>query len=238
MYRLFVAEQRWPGEGEGGTELGPLPGGIHGLSPGQVAESQRERLLAAITEIVLDRGYDAASITEIVRVASVSSRDFYRHFDSAEACFLAAFDAVLEHLRRLIDDAAAPCSTWPERVIAALRAGLAFFASRPDLARFCLVEPVTATPAIAIRHRDAVLEFAPLLAAGRDYLPAARALPPSTEESLLGGLVSAASRPLLAEDLASLPGLLPDLVEFVLSPYLGAERAEQLAAYCLEPPPH
>ena len=218
----------------GGEELGPLPGGLHGLSADQVAESQRERLLAAVTEIVVGRGYDAASITEIVRVASVSSRDFYRHFDSAEACFLAAFDTVLEHVRRLIDAAAAPCPTWPERVIAALRAALQFAASRPDLARFCLIEPLTATPAIAIRHREALLEFVPLLAAGRDCVSTERALPASTEESLLGGLLSAASRPLLAGETSSLPGLLPDLVEFVLSPYLGAERAERLAASSLK----
>jgi AcrR family transcriptional regulator len=177
-----------------GTELGPLPGGLHGLSPEQVADSQRERLLSAVTEIAVERGYDAATIAEIVRVASVSSRDFYRHFDSAEACFLAAFDTILRHFHRLIDAAAAPCATWPERVIAALRAGLQFVASRPDLARFCLIEPLTATPVIAIRHRQEVLEFAPLLAAGRNCTAAARALPPSTEESLLGGILTGPAR--------------------------------------------
>jgi AcrR family transcriptional regulator len=232
-----VAEEPSGRESEPGAELGPLPGGIHGLSRDQVAESQRERLLAAVTEIVLERGYDAASVTELVRVASVSSRDFYRHFDSAEACFLAAYDAVLGHFRRSLDAAAAPCTDWPERVVAALRAALRFAAGRPDLARFCLIEPVAATPAIALRHRDAVLAFAPLLATGRDYAPAARRLPPSTEESLLGGLIGATSRPLLEGDPAALPDLLPDLVEFVLSPYLGAERAGRIAASCLEEDP-
>jgi AcrR family transcriptional regulator len=228
-----VADEPSGGESESGTDLGPLPGGVHGLSRDQVAESQRERLLAAVAEIVLERGYDAASVTELVRVASVSSRDFYRHFDSAEACFLAAFDAVLGHFRRYLDAAIAPYTTWPEQVIAALRAALGFAAARPDLARFCLIEPVAATPAIALRHRDAVLAFAQLLASGRDYAPAARVLPPSTEESLLGGLIGTTSRPLLEGDPAALPDLLPDLVEFVLSPYLGAERAERLAASCL-----
>ena len=60
-------EVPWP-------ELGPLPGGHHGLSPEQVAESQHERLLSAVAHVVADRGYRATTITEIVKTASVSTR--------------------------------------------------------------------------------------------------------------------------------------------------------------------
>ncbi len=65
-------------------------------------ESQRERLLAAMAQEVAQRGYRAATITEVVRLASVSTRDFYEHFQGKEHCFLAAFDAVRDHLEELI----------------------------------------------------------------------------------------------------------------------------------------
>jgi AcrR family transcriptional regulator len=216
------------GNDEPRSELGPLPGGHHGLSREQVAESQRERLLAALAHVVAASGYKGATITEIVKAASVSSKAFYENFDSKEACFLAAFDAVLAHMKELAGDAVAPYVEWPRRVIAALRALLDFFESEPDLARLCLVEPVTATPAIAARFREEVIACIPYLKLGRAESAEAKSLPESTEDSLLGGLVVLTSRSILAGE-GPLPELLADLVEFVLAPYLGPEKAKQLA---------
>jgi AcrR family transcriptional regulator len=212
------------------SDLGPLPGGHHGLSREQVAESQRERLLAGLAHAVAAHGYKATTITEIVRAASVSSRDFYESFDSKEACFLAAFDAVVGHLRELIAAAAEPVPDWPGRVVAALRTALDFFAAEPDLARLCLVEPFTASPAIATHFRGLVVATIPYLRPGRAERPEAAALPESTEDSLLGGLIALTARSILAADDESLQRLLPDLVDFALSPYLGPARAKQLAA--------
>lgn len=226
-----MAEERLEAGGEGRAELGPLPGGHHGLSRAQVAESQRERLLSAIVSEVAENGYRSATITGVVKAASMSTRDFYEHFDSKEACFLAAFEAVLDHLEALlIETIAEHKGDWPQQVIAALRAALGFFAENADLARFCLVEPVTATPTIAIRFRGAVLSCVPFMARGRSELPDGGALPESTEDSLLGGVVSLASHSILAEQVSSLPRLLSDMVEFVLSPYLGPEVAKSLSA--------
>jgi AcrR family transcriptional regulator len=225
-----VAEERRGDPPDTLGELGALPAGHHGLSREQIAESQRERLIAAVAEIAAERGYRAATITEVVKQASVSTRDFYEHFASTEECFLAAFEALLSHLEALIREATGAVSDWPHQVIAALRAALGFFAAEPGLARVCLIEPVTATPAIAIRFRQAVLDCVPLIARGRAELASGSGLPESTEDSLLGGLISLTSRAILAGESERLPELLPDLVEFMLSPYVGAERAKQLSA--------
>jgi AcrR family transcriptional regulator len=213
---------------EPGSELGPLPGGHHGLSREQVAESQRERLLAGIAHAVAGNGYGAATITEIVKAASVSTRAFYETFDSKEECFLAAFDAVAAHLQGLLAEAARSKPDWSHQVIAVLRAALDFFAAEPDLARLCLVEPITATPVIAARFREAVVGCTPYLRFGRAERADGEALPESTEDSLLGGLLVLTSRSIFAGS-APLPELLPDLVEFVLAPYLGPVMAKELA---------
>jgi AcrR family transcriptional regulator len=210
-------------------ELGPLPGGHHGLSPEQVADSQRERLLAATAEVVAERGYRATTITEIVKAASVSSKAFYQHFDSKEECFLAAFDAVIAHLEDILAAAISSQEEWAQRVIAALRAALAFFASEPALARLCLVEPITATPTIIARFRAVIVAAIPFLETGRGQRADAQPLPESTEDSLLGGLVTITSRAILT-GVEPLQGLLPDLVDFVLAPYLGPAEAKKLAA--------
>lgn len=209
-------------------ELGPLPGGHHGLTRQQILDSQRERLLAAMAREVAAHGYRGVTITAVVKLASVSTRDFYELFDSKEACFLAAFDAVRDHLEELVVSASTDQPDWPQQMIAALRAALGFFAAEPDLARLCLLEPMSATPTIAIRFREAVLACVPALERGRVEVSGG-SLPPSTEDSLLGGIISLATKSILTGEAENLPALLPDLVEFTLSPYLGAERAAELA---------
>lgn len=211
-------------------ELGPLPGGHHGLSREQILESQRERLLAAIATEVAERGYRGTTITEVVKRASVSTRDFYQHFETKQDCFLAAFEAVRDHIEGVVLEAVAEEADWPHKVIAALRTALAFFAAEPKLARLCLVEPVSATPTIAIRFRQAVLDCVPALARGRGVSPDGDSLPDSTEDSLLGGIISLVTRSILAGETERLPELLPDLVDFTLSPYLGPEFASKVAA--------
>jgi AcrR family transcriptional regulator len=211
-------------------DLGPLPGGHHGLSREQIVESQRERLLAAVADQVAANGYRGTTITAVVKAASVSTRDFYELFEGKEDCFLAAFDVVRDHLKELIGSAASEEDDWPHRVIAGLRAGLEFFAEEPQLARFCLLEAVSATPKIAIRFREAVLTGAPALAEGRAELSDQASLLPETEDAILGGIVSLATRSIIAGETEKLPELLPDFVDFALGPYLGAERAVELAA--------
>lgn len=174
-------------------------------------------------------GYRATKITEVGKRASVSTRDFYRHFKSKEECFLAAFEVIRDHLENLIRAAAADEVEWSRQVICALRAGLEFFATAPDVARFFLLEPTAATQAIALRYREAVLDCVPALARGRSQLADPESMPPDTESSLIGGVVSLVTRAIAAGEAERLPRLLPDAVEFTLAPYLGAEEAAQLA---------
>lgn len=161
--------------------------------------------------------------------ASVSSRAFYENFGSKEECFLAAFDAVIAHLSELISEAAAPETDWAHQVIAALRVSLRFFAAEPDLARICIIEPVAATPAITARFRAVVESAVPYLEAGRAERLDNDSLPESTEDSLLGGFITLASRSVALGDPVTLERRLPDLAEFILSPCLGAEAAKRLA---------
>lgn len=199
-------------------------------------ESQRERLLAGIAQAVAANGYRATTITQIVKAASVSSRAFYELFESKEECFLEAFDAVVAHLEDLVAEAAREEPDWPHQVIAGLRAALRFFTEEPDLARLCLVEPVTATPVIATRFRDVVIDKSQALKPGRLERGRVEELPDSTEDSLLGGLIALISRSILTGNADSLEDLLPDLLDFVLSPYLGPEGARQLTAELAESP--
>jgi AcrR family transcriptional regulator len=209
--------------------LGPLPAGRHNFSREQVAHHQRERLIAGLAAAVAEHGYTAVTITHITKAASVSRRVFYENFESKEECFLAAFEVVVGHIRELAADAVGSIPDWPQQAIAASRAVLAFFASEPDLARLCLVESRGAGPVVTGRFAAAVSEAVPLLELGRAERSGERELPESTEDSVIGSLVSLAFRKVAAGEAEQLEELLPDFVEFILSPYLGPEQASRLA---------
>jgi len=211
-------------------ELGPLPAGRHGFSREQVAHNQRERLLAGIATAVAEHGYNEVTIAHITKAAKVSRRVFYENFESREECFLAAFDAVVGHVRELVAEAVEAAPDWPHQAVAAAREALAFLASEPDLARLCLVEAQSAGPAIAARFHAAVGELVPPLQRGRGERSDARELPASTEDSTIGALISLASRKVAAGEADGLEQLLPDFVQFILAPYLGPEEAERLSA--------
>jgi AcrR family transcriptional regulator len=211
-------------------ELGPLPAGRHGFSREQVAHNQRERLLAGVATAVAEHGYNGVTIAHITKAAKVSRRVFYENFESREECFLAAFDAVVGHIRELVADAVEAAPDWPHQAVAAARETLAFLASEPDLARLCLVEAQSAGPAISARFHAAVGELIGPLQRGRGERSDARELPASTEDSTVGALVSLASRKVAAGEADRLEDLLPDFVQFILAPYLGPEEAERLSA--------
>lgn len=210
-------------------ELGPLPAGRHGYSREQVAHHQRERLIAGLASAVAQKGYAAVTLADVTREAKVSRRVFYENFESKEECFLAAFKVVLGHLRELVGEAVEHVDGWPGKAMAATRAVLVFFASEPDLARLCLVESRGAGLAVAARFNEAVEEMVPLLQLGRTERDSARALPDSTEDSVIGSLVSLAYRKVASGEAEQLEDLLPDCAEFVLAPYLGPAEASRLA---------
>jgi AcrR family transcriptional regulator len=218
-----------PSEG-GSPGLGPLPSGRHPYTPEQVARHQRERLIAGLAAAVSERGYAATTIGQIAAAAHVSRRVFYEHFETKEECYLAAFDAVFAHLRTLMAAAGEThADDWPRQVIAALGAALDFFASEPDLARLCLSESPGAGPALQRRFREVADTFDPYMAAGRAEQAGGHPMPESTEVSLIGALGFKLNRQIAAAGAESLPGQLPALAEFLLTPYLGAARARQLA---------
>jgi AcrR family transcriptional regulator len=210
-------------------ELGPLPAGRHGFSREQVAHNQRERLIAGLAVAVAEHGYNAVTLTHITKAAAVSRRVFYENFESKEECFLAAFDAVAEHIREVVAAALESAPDWPHRAIAAAREVLEFLASEPGLARLCLVESQSAGPAVAARFHAAVRELVPPLRLGRAERAGGRELPDSSEEQVVGALISLAARKVGAGEAARLAELLPDFTEFILSPYLGPGEAARLA---------
>lgn len=75
-----------------------LPRGRHNLSREQVRSAQRERVLAATTELLAARGYRDFGPAEIAAQAGVSLGAFYDLFENKDTCIFAGYDRFSEVL--------------------------------------------------------------------------------------------------------------------------------------------
>jgi AcrR family transcriptional regulator len=193
--------------------------------------NQRERLIAGLAEAVAENGYAGTTIAHITRHAAVSRRTFYEHFNSKDECFIAAYDMVMTELNQRVGEAFEQEKKWPQAVRAGLAAMLEFLVNEPHLARLSMVEALVAGPVVVDRYDAAIQSLVPYFEAGRKGLPddVLAGLSSTTEEALVGGIVSLISRRIFADRAAELEALLPDLVEFALTPYLGSVEAAKVA---------
>jgi AcrR family transcriptional regulator len=207
-----------------------LPRGRHGLSPEFVARNQRDRLIAALILTLSEVGYQKTTVSMIGRRAAVSKSDFYKHFDSKDECFLAAYDFAVERIRTTVVEACAgvEVAAWALRVRAGVLALLALLAAEPPLAAIVLAEGLRAGRGIYDRYQAAVESFVPLLRDGAPAAPGGGPVPPATDEAVVGGIASLLSRRVIAGQTADLTGLVPDVLEFALTPHLGTDEARRI----------
>jgi AcrR family transcriptional regulator len=200
------------------------PGG-HRLRPEVIAHHQRQRILAAAATVFATRGYRQVAVSDIVKEARVARGRFYDHFASKEACFFALYDEVTA---TTLETVAAACretaESFPERVTAGIAALLAAIDADRDLARACVVEGPAVGPAINARFEKLVADFAALLRSGRTG-EAQPELPETVEETVVGGLYWLLYYALLEERPKRMSRMRPQLVEFSLIPFIGAEAA-------------
>jgi AcrR family transcriptional regulator len=194
------------------------------LSREFVAVHKRRRIMDAIAELTAEQGYDSTKIGDIVRRAGVARKTLYDNFEGKEEVFLAAFDAAVdEAIRRVEEDCAKVEGGWEERVQAGLAAFLRYVAEEPALARMCMIEALSATPAATERYESAVQRFVDLTTR---TVPQNEQLPETIEETLVGGVAWIVYQQIRRHEAEKAEDLLPELSEFMLAPFLSATEHE------------
>lgn len=143
--------------------------------------------------------------------------------------FAKAFEAALARLQVAVEKASAGEQTWSAKAAAAVAATLEFAASDPGAA-YVLTNEALARGAEGIsRHERVIAYAAEQLATGRRLRPENANLPDITERALVGGLVMLIAQRLDQDKLDELPDATREMVEFVLTPYVGADEARRVA---------
>jgi AcrR family transcriptional regulator len=205
-----------------------------------IAQHQRARIIGALAEETFEQGYQQVTVADIVRRAGTARNTFYENFRSKEDCFLATQEFAMSAALERVVEAAGALQSWPQRVRAGLTAFLSYVVAEPALARTCMVEALSAGPAAVEYYEKSQQAFVSLFRLGRDVSPHGADLPETLEEAIIGGVFWIVYQRLAAGEVSAIPELLDELIEFALTPYLGAEAARQVAAgeskSPLEPP--
>lgn len=211
------------------TTMRPPPGRQQ-LSREFITQHQRARIIAALAEETVARGYRAVTVADIVRRAGIARNTFYENFSSKQDCFLATQDYAVEEALRRVIDAATKVESWQERVDAGLAAFLGYVASDPALARTCIVEALSAGPASLVRYEESLQSFIPLFRIGRKVSKHGEELPETVEETVLGGIFWVIYQRIIRGETERIEQLRPELLAFALTPYIGSEAAHRAAS--------
>ncbi|HET9197778.1 MAG TPA: TetR/AcrR family transcriptional regulator [Solirubrobacterales bacterium] len=192
-----------------------------------VASHKRRRMMDAIAELTAGSGYEATKIADIVRRAAVARKTLYDNFDGKEDLFLSAIDATMSEMRELVEGACAEADSPEAGIVAGLEALLDYVAENPAASRMCMVEAISATPSSARLYDAGVRDFVDLF---RRSAPAEVELPATIEESLVGGVAWILQLQIRRGEAERAPELLPELSQFVLSPYLGVGKVVDIGS--------
>jgi AcrR family transcriptional regulator len=209
--------------------LSKLPPGRHLIPRDFVSQNQRERMLLATAELVAERGYQKTTIELIAKTARVALVTFYEQFASKEECFLAAFDEGVEAAGQVFAELVDPEGPWVDQVSSGLEVFLEMVVAEPARAKLCLVESQAAGSAALARYQGMLEKVAPKLREGRELNPRASRLPDGLEVAIAGGLAWLVHQRLVADRADELEGLLPEMLQVTLTPYVGEAEAARAA---------
>lgn len=211
---------------QGGLQL---PRGPHKLPREVIADNQRRRLMMGIARALATHGYGETTVEHVLTEAGVSRTAFYENFENKRECVLVAHEEAFDRLAAELFRACARESEWTAKVAAGIGAAIGFAVRGPEEAHLLLLDVVAADPTLAARVLASNDYLIGLLRNGREQCARATTLPELTERVLIGAITSIVGMRLLSGQADQLRDLEPQLVQFLLMPYVGIAEARRVA---------
>lgn len=208
----------------------PLPRGRHDLAPEAVERHQRDRVVAAVAQVMAEHGYGGLTVERIIALARISRTTFYCHFDNKHEAVIGAHEQIFQRFLAVVQDACRLQVEWADKVRAAIGATLEFATSEPAQTQLLVAGFLAADLTLARRVSVSYDQLAALLSEGRRCHPQAASLPELTERALVGAIATTVARGLVSAEPEPLVGLHSQLTELTLTPYLGMAEAARVVA--------
>ncbi len=184
-----------------------------------------EGALEAMLLSVGARGYEKASVQEVVERSGISRERFQRRFGGKEACFAEAYEMAAERLCAEALAAGRCAESWPGGFRAALARLLSSLAEQPLLAKALLIEVRAARGAAWEKHQQLVERLAAAVDSARSQPGASPTATALTAQFVVGAIEEAICVEIGRGRTAELERLLPDLTHLAVLNYFGEDRA-------------
>lgn len=184
-----------------------------------------EGALEAMLLSVGARGYEKASVQEVLDRSGISRDRFQRRFGGKEACFAQAYEMAVDRICAEVLEAATGAESWRAGFRAALARLLRTVAEQPLLAKALLVEVRAARGQAWAKHQQAIERLAAAVDSARqeaDATPTATAL---AAQFVVGAVEEAICTEIGAGRTATVGRLLPDLTHLAVLQYFGEDEA-------------
>ncbi|SDI19481.1 DNA-binding transcriptional regulator, AcrR family [Actinokineospora alba] len=196
----------------------------HRLTPEEVAESQRHRIVVAFLQVTAEKGYAAVTIGDIVERAGVSRQAFYQQFPSKQDCFIAAFRTAAKLTLGSISQPLSelPYTDWRAGVTATMDTYLRAMAAAPKVTWTMQIECLAAGPEVAALYHKAIGQIAELYRITYNQVvrredPSRPPLPDEAFDVLVGGLSDRIRYCLYTKGAEAIPDLIPDFVATIMA---------------------
>jgi AcrR family transcriptional regulator len=184
-------------------------------------EGARARLLEAMLEELVEKGYGEVEVEGALERAHLGGAEVSALFVDKDACLVAAFEQLTAQLREAIVEGCAGGSDWPGRVAGGLRVLLVRLAGRAPMAEALARTFPSIGPAAQARYQAFIEGLAPLLAEGRGFSGVAAELPGEVELLAVGAAEAIVFEQIQAGRTAGLAALGPEILFSVLVPFVG-----------------
>lgn len=170
------------------------------------------------------RGYDKATVQEVLERSGMSRDRFQRRFGGKEGCFAEGYEMAAERLCAEVLEAGRGAASWRAGFRAALARLLRTVAEQPLLAKALLIEVRSARSRAWDKHQQLVERFAAAIDSARKEAGAS----PSTAltaQFVVGAIEESIVAEIGAGRTATVERLLPDLAHLTVLNYFGEDEA-------------
>lgn len=184
-----------------------------------------EGALEAMLLSVGAKGYDKATVQEVLERSGVSRDRFQRRFGGKEACFARAYEMAADRICAEVLEAGREAKGWRAGFRAALAELLRTVSEQPLLAKALLIEVRAARGQAWAKHQQLIERFAHSVDSARQERGARPTVTPLTAQFVVGAIEETLATEIAAGRAATVERLLPDLAHLAVLNYFGEDEA-------------
>jgi AcrR family transcriptional regulator len=188
-------------------------------------EAERQQIHVALIAVCGERGLGKATSEQVIERAGVDDAAFARHFADLDDCFAQYIVDVRDLLTERMETAAAATQDWRRQLRSVVCEMVRFLHADRARGQMLLVETLAAGPRGSLVREQSLERMVDLIDRGRRLMDEPETLTRVTAEAMTGALFNQMHQLQDSGDLADPCRLVPQLMYFLVLPYLGQQAA-------------